>query len=168
MVSPLAAASARTGAEIACAVPANPTSSDVVVDLLNTYACSRMYPPIAMTVSTVVIAKTRVRMRAMNSRAAIARINVRLFIDRLPTHDVPEQLGQRGSIAPKLVHRAECQRFLQDRLLVGVVGELEQPARAVLFDKCHTGDAVIPAGNGAGDVHPEAQRSVCGEFVHGP
>jgi hypothetical protein len=35
-----------------------------------------MYAPIATTVSAVVIPKLRVRIRAMNSRAAITRINI--------------------------------------------------------------------------------------------
>ena len=75
MVSPAEAASARTGAEIDCADPTNPTSNDVA-DLLKTYACSRMYAPIPTIVSTVVIPNTRVRIRVRNSRIAMTRISV--------------------------------------------------------------------------------------------
>src|ERR1700722_4989327 len=121
-----------------------------------------------MTVRMVVIAKTRERMRVMNSRSAITRINRWLFIDSLATHDVAEQLRQCRPIAPELVHWADGQRLLKHGLLTGGVVELNEPSRAVLLDERPPRDADVPACHRAGDVHPEAQRSALSEFVDGP
>src|SRR5579862_399181 len=121
-----------------------------------------------MTVRTVVIAKTRDRMRVMNSRSAITRISVWLFIDGLAAHNVAEELRQRRPVTAEFVHGTDCQCAAKDCLLAGGIVELDEPSRAVLLDERHPGDTVVPACHGTGDVNPEAQRSALGELVDRP
>jgi len=94
-----------------------------------------------------------------------------LFIDRRPTHDVRNNCVNAGRSRPEFVTGLETGRkvsVLSAATACSPASSASGAASAsVLLDERHTGDAVIPPGAGAGNVHQKRSgpRSVSSATV---